>query len=152
MVLVRRRMCLLPDRELQPVPQSQRVMGACDGAFTRFVTARPNRITFPKTSPRARCADRAICVAYNGLVEKTATMKPGDRVDPGTGANRHHGAAGDTAARCQRHRRTGHGSRPPPHGSRWGHQDHPTFYRKTRSNTLSRSAMALAPGGGLHRS
>lgn len=53
-----------------------------DGAFTRFVTARPqilhhvpDNVSFEHAS-----LTEPICVAYNALVEKTATMKPGDKV------------------------------------------------------------------------
>jgi L-iditol 2-dehydrogenase len=53
-----------------------------DGAFTRFVTARPQILHhIPDNVPFEHAAlTEPICVAYNALVEKTATMKPGDTV------------------------------------------------------------------------
>ncbi len=53
-----------------------------DGAFTRFVTARQEILhQIPEGVPFAHAAlTEPVCVAYNALVEKTATMKPGDTV------------------------------------------------------------------------
>ncbi|HLV36616.1 MAG TPA: zinc-binding dehydrogenase [Spirillospora sp.] len=53
-----------------------------DGAFTRFVTARPQILHhIPDNVPFEHAAlTEPICVAYNALVEKTASMKPGDTV------------------------------------------------------------------------
>ena len=53
-----------------------------DGAFTRYVTARPQILHHvPDNVPFEHAAlTEPICVAYNALVEKTGTMKPGDRV------------------------------------------------------------------------
>lgn len=53
-----------------------------DGAFTRFVTARPQILHHvPDNVPFEHAAlTEPICVAYNALVEKTGAMKPGDRV------------------------------------------------------------------------
>ena len=53
-----------------------------DGAFTRFVTARPEILhPIPQGVPFAHAAlTEPVCVAYNALVEKTAAMKPGDTV------------------------------------------------------------------------
>lgn len=52
-----------------------------DGAFTRYVTARPQILhRIPANVPFEHAAlTEPICVAYNALVEKTA-MKPGDMV------------------------------------------------------------------------
>jgi alcohol dehydrogenase/L-iditol 2-dehydrogenase len=52
-----------------------------DGAFTRYVTARPQILhRIPTNVPFEHAAlTEPICVAYNALVEKTA-MKPGDLV------------------------------------------------------------------------
>lgn len=53
-----------------------------DGAFTRLVTARSEILHhIPVGVPFAHAAlTEPVCVAYNALVEKTAAMKPGDRV------------------------------------------------------------------------
>ncbi len=53
-----------------------------DGAFTRFVTARPQILHhIPDNVPFEHAAlTEPICVAYNALVEKTESMKPGDTV------------------------------------------------------------------------
>lgn len=53
-----------------------------DGAFTRLVTARSEILHhIPAGVPFAHAAlTEPVCVAYNALVEKTAAMKPGDRV------------------------------------------------------------------------
>lgn len=53
-----------------------------DGAFTRYVTARPQILHhIPDNVPFEHAAlTEPICVAYNALVEKTASMKPGDTV------------------------------------------------------------------------
>jgi L-iditol 2-dehydrogenase len=53
-----------------------------DGAFTRCVTARPQILHhIPDNVPFEHAAlTEPICVAYNALVEKTASMKPGDTV------------------------------------------------------------------------
>jgi len=52
-----------------------------DGAFTKYVTARPQILhRIPSNVPFEHAAlTEPICVAYNALVEKTA-MKPGDMV------------------------------------------------------------------------
>ncbi|MBZ0302710.1 MAG: zinc-binding dehydrogenase [Anaerolineae bacterium] len=53
-----------------------------DGAFTRYVTARPQILHhIPVNVPFEHAAlTEPICVAYNALVEKTSSMKPGDTV------------------------------------------------------------------------
>lgn len=53
-----------------------------DGAFTRYVTARPQILHhIPDNVPFEHAAlTEPICVAYNALVEKTSSMKPGDTV------------------------------------------------------------------------
>lgn len=53
-----------------------------DGAFTRYVTARPQILHhIPDNVPFEHAAlTEPICVAYNALVEKTSSMKPGDKV------------------------------------------------------------------------
>ena len=53
-----------------------------DGAFTRYVVARPQILHhIPDNVPFEHAAlTEPICVAYNALVEKTAAMKPGDNV------------------------------------------------------------------------
>jgi alcohol dehydrogenase/L-iditol 2-dehydrogenase len=53
-----------------------------DGAFTRYVTARPQILHhIPANVPFEHAAlTEPICVAYNALVEKTSSMKPGDTV------------------------------------------------------------------------
>ncbi len=53
-----------------------------DGAFTHLVTARSEILHhIPPNVPFAHAAlTEPVCVAYNALVEKTAAMKPGDRV------------------------------------------------------------------------
>lgn len=53
-----------------------------DGAFTCLVTARSEILHhIPAGVPFAHAAlTEPVCVAYNALVEKTAAMKPGDRV------------------------------------------------------------------------
>lgn len=53
-----------------------------DGAFTRYVTARPQILhLIPPNVPFKHAAlTEPICVAYNALVEKTPVIKPGDKV------------------------------------------------------------------------
>ena len=53
-----------------------------DGAFTQYVIARAGILhRIPDGVPFAHAAlTEPVCVAYNALVEKTATMKPGDTV------------------------------------------------------------------------
>jgi alcohol dehydrogenase/L-iditol 2-dehydrogenase len=63
-------------------PNRQGYGALADGAFTRFVTARPQILHhIPDNVPFEHAAlTEPICVAYNALVEKTASMKPGDKV------------------------------------------------------------------------
>lgn len=63
-------------------PQRLGYGALADGAFTRYVTARPEILhRIPDNVPFAHAAlTEPVCVAYNALVEKTAAMKPGDLV------------------------------------------------------------------------
>ncbi|MAS34167.1 MAG: Zn-dependent alcohol dehydrogenase [Anaerolineaceae bacterium] len=63
-------------------PNRQGYGALADGAFTRYVTARPQILHhIPDNVPFAHAAlTEPICVAYNALVEKTSSMKPGDTV------------------------------------------------------------------------
>lgn len=63
-------------------PNRQGYGALADGAFTRFVVARPQILHhIPENVPFEHAAlTEPICVAYNALVEKTETMRPGDTV------------------------------------------------------------------------
>ena len=92
-----------------------------DGAFTRYVAARPQILHhIPDNVPFEHAAlTEPICVAYNALVEKTRSS-PATWWSSRGRADRHHGAADRAPPRRRYARRAGHRRRQAPAGSGGG--------------------------------